>query len=259
MAESQGNNNAGGAVERVTIAEAAALLGCHPNTVRSRVKAGLYRAEKVHTENGPTWMIERASLTTSAPTSASQQGVSGVPVAQQETLRELAREIVREAGIAQDPEEEARLEAAKLAAESAKTNVLLSSGALVGIGTLVGVLPGTNKTGWLMIAILLVSISVLVGFRRMEDLAERVAARRGPRLGSWGATGPPLLVMGLVAFSFYVLYNIPWNSEGRLMDLTRDQLVWGAWPVAVLITALIIGGQAFLKRVRRSKKAETKD
>jgi DNA-directed RNA polymerase specialized sigma24 family protein len=33
-------------VERVTIAEAAALLGCHPNTVRNRVKAGMYRAEK---------------------------------------------------------------------------------------------------------------------------------------------------------------------------------------------------------------------
>jgi DNA-directed RNA polymerase specialized sigma24 family protein len=36
----------GGAVERVTIAEAATLLGCHPNTVRNRVKAGMYRAEK---------------------------------------------------------------------------------------------------------------------------------------------------------------------------------------------------------------------
>jgi hypothetical protein len=40
-------DNAGRAIERVTIAEAATLLGCHPNTVRNRVKAGLYRAEKV--------------------------------------------------------------------------------------------------------------------------------------------------------------------------------------------------------------------
>jgi len=38
----------------VTIAEAAALLGCHPNTVRSRLKAGMYRAEKIDTENGLT-------------------------------------------------------------------------------------------------------------------------------------------------------------------------------------------------------------
>ena len=104
MGEGQGDNNAGGAVERVTIAKAATLLGCHPNTVRSRVKAGMYRAEKVHSENGPTWMIERDSLTTNAPTSASQQAISGVPAAQQEAIQELARAIVREAGLQRDPE-----------------------------------------------------------------------------------------------------------------------------------------------------------
>jgi transcriptional regulator with XRE-family HTH domain len=59
-----GADNAGGAIERVTIAEAAALLGCHPNTVRYRVMSGMYRAEKIVTEHGPTWMIERESLTT---------------------------------------------------------------------------------------------------------------------------------------------------------------------------------------------------
>ena len=59
-----GADNAGRVIERVTIAEAAALLGCHRNTVRSRLKAGMYRAEKIDTENGLTWMIERESLTT---------------------------------------------------------------------------------------------------------------------------------------------------------------------------------------------------
>jgi hypothetical protein len=103
VAEDQGNN-ADRAVERVTIAEAAALLGCHPNTVRSRVKAGMYRAEKFHTENGPTWMIERDSLTDSAPTTAPQQPTSGVPAAQQEAIQELARAIVREAGLQRDPD-----------------------------------------------------------------------------------------------------------------------------------------------------------
>jgi hypothetical protein len=43
-------NNAGRVEGRVTIAEAATLLGVHPNTVRSRVKAKMYRAEKVVTE-----------------------------------------------------------------------------------------------------------------------------------------------------------------------------------------------------------------
>ena len=40
--------------ERVTITEAATLLGVHPNTVRGRVKAGIYDAEKVATEHGLT-------------------------------------------------------------------------------------------------------------------------------------------------------------------------------------------------------------
>jgi transcriptional regulator with XRE-family HTH domain len=62
-----GADNAGGALERVTIAEAAALLGCHSNTVRYRVMAGMYRAEKIDTEHGPTWMIERESLATGDP------------------------------------------------------------------------------------------------------------------------------------------------------------------------------------------------
>jgi transcriptional regulator with XRE-family HTH domain len=65
-------DNAGRAIERVTITEAAALLGRHPNTVRSRLKAGMYRAEKIDTENGLTWMIERESLTT-----GTSQEVSG--------------------------------------------------------------------------------------------------------------------------------------------------------------------------------------
>ena len=47
---------------RVTITEAATLLGVHPNTVRGRVKAGVYDAEKVATEHGLTWMIDRDNL-----------------------------------------------------------------------------------------------------------------------------------------------------------------------------------------------------
>ena len=48
--------------DTVTIAEAAALLGVHRNTVRNRVKAGRYRAHKVVTPQGETFAIERASL-----------------------------------------------------------------------------------------------------------------------------------------------------------------------------------------------------
>jgi transcriptional regulator with XRE-family HTH domain len=75
-----GADNAGRVIERVTIAEAAALLGCHPNTVRSRLKAGMYRAEKIDTENGLTWMIERDSLSTGDPEEVSgSDGPAGEP------------------------------------------------------------------------------------------------------------------------------------------------------------------------------------
>jgi hypothetical protein len=43
---------------RVTIKQAATLLGVHPNTVRKRVKEGVYEAEKVSTEHGFTWMVQ---------------------------------------------------------------------------------------------------------------------------------------------------------------------------------------------------------
>ncbi len=51
-----------GPIETLTIAETAALLGVHRNTVRNRVKAGRYKAYKVVTPQGETYAVERASL-----------------------------------------------------------------------------------------------------------------------------------------------------------------------------------------------------
>ena len=48
--------------EYLSIAEAAALLGVHRNTIRNRIKAGRYKAHKVVTPQGETYAIERASL-----------------------------------------------------------------------------------------------------------------------------------------------------------------------------------------------------
>jgi excisionase family DNA binding protein len=64
VGESRDTNNIGMGGERLTIAEAAALLGVHKNTVRNRIKNGSYRAEMVQTERGPTYLIERESLLT---------------------------------------------------------------------------------------------------------------------------------------------------------------------------------------------------
>jgi excisionase family DNA binding protein len=85
--------------DRLTIAEAATLLGVHKNTVRNRIKNGSYQAEMVQTERGPTYLIERESLLTNLSTntlsSDSQQLVG--PQAM-EFVQDLLRPFVSELG-----------------------------------------------------------------------------------------------------------------------------------------------------------------
>jgi excisionase family DNA binding protein len=85
--------------DRLTIAEAAALLGVHKNTVRNRIKNGSYSAEVVQTERGPTYLIERESLLTNLNTntlsSASQELVGAQAM---EFVQELLRPFVSELG-----------------------------------------------------------------------------------------------------------------------------------------------------------------
>jgi DNA-binding PucR family transcriptional regulator len=76
MSESRQDTNNHGRGDRVTIAEAATLLGVHPNTIRNRVKAGIYDAQKVVTENGQTWMITRNSILNNPLPEGSQQAHS---------------------------------------------------------------------------------------------------------------------------------------------------------------------------------------
>ena len=99
MGEGQHTNNIGKGGDRLTIAEAAALLGVHKNTVRNRIKNGSYRAEMVQTEHGPTYLIERESLLTNmsanAPSRASQELVGHQAM---EFVQELLRPFVSELG-----------------------------------------------------------------------------------------------------------------------------------------------------------------
>jgi excisionase family DNA binding protein len=92
-------HSGGRGTDRLTIAEAAALLGVHKNTVRNRIKNGSYRAEMVQTERGPTYLIERESLLTNLSTntlsSASQELVSQQAMA---FVQELLRPFVSELG-----------------------------------------------------------------------------------------------------------------------------------------------------------------
>jgi hypothetical protein len=82
--------------DRVTISDAATLLGVHHNTVRKRVKAGVYDAEKVVTRSGPTWLITRESLAndpTNTPSTRGSQSLTGR--VQSEDLERVLTDLVR--------------------------------------------------------------------------------------------------------------------------------------------------------------------
>src|SRR5215217_4729609 len=99
VGEDQDTNNIGRGGDRLTIAEAATLLGVHKNTVRNRIKNGSYPAELIQTERGPTYLIERDSLLTNWSTntlsSVSQELVG--PQAM-EFVQELLRPFVSQLG-----------------------------------------------------------------------------------------------------------------------------------------------------------------
>jgi hypothetical protein len=81
--------------DRVTITEAATLLGVHPNTVRGRVKAGAYDAEKVSTEYGLTWMIDRNSLINNPLPRDSQRTPSQTVNPEVSTPTEIVQDLLR--------------------------------------------------------------------------------------------------------------------------------------------------------------------
>jgi excisionase family DNA binding protein len=99
VGEGQDTNNIGRGGNRLTIAEAAALLGVHKNTVRNRIKNGSYRAEMVQTERGPTYLIERESLLSNLSANTLSRA-SQEPVGHQamEFVQELIRPFVSELG-----------------------------------------------------------------------------------------------------------------------------------------------------------------
>ena len=81
--------------DRLTIADAATLLGVHKNTVRNRIKDGTYKAETVVTKRGPTYLIDRESVLTNLSTNT-------VPTGSQQFVQELLRPFVNELGEARE-------------------------------------------------------------------------------------------------------------------------------------------------------------
>lgn len=84
--------------ETLTIRQAATLLGVHPNTVRNRIKAGVYQAEKVVTERGETYIIPRYELaqdltTNRVPSASHSQSLPDVREAMQAMLEPFVKEL----------------------------------------------------------------------------------------------------------------------------------------------------------------------
>jgi DNA-binding transcriptional MerR regulator len=84
-----------GLQDSLTIKQAATLLGVHPNTVRKRVKDGLYKAEKVSTEHGFTWMIHRNTLLNTPHTTDLQAGPTNFVVSPDTTPETLVQGLLR--------------------------------------------------------------------------------------------------------------------------------------------------------------------
>ena len=84
--------------DTLTIRQAATLLGVHPNTVRNRIKSGVYRAEKIVTERGETYVIARSelardSIANNLPSASQSQSLPNVRDVMQAMLEPFVREL----------------------------------------------------------------------------------------------------------------------------------------------------------------------
>lgn len=89
--------------DALTIRQAAALLNCHPNTVRNRIKAGVYEADKVQTEHGETYLIPRSELVGDSTTNSLVDPTQPQPVPTplpdvREAMRAMLEPFVEELG-----------------------------------------------------------------------------------------------------------------------------------------------------------------
>jgi hypothetical protein len=166
----------------------------------------------------------------------------------EEDLTILAREIVREAGITQDPEREAELEGNKLALEAAKTQVIVASGLLVGMAAVVGILPETSlRSPLLYVAFALVILSIYTGIMGMHSIATKTARSEGfaGDRGSWGSS--VWFIFGLFFFILFVL----WNNPAGYAKSPGEQLL----NAVVILVASFIGWYAGLTmRERRENR-----
>ncbi len=201
---------------RVTISQAATLLGVHPNTVRKRVKSGVYDAEQMVTKNGRTWYITRESLANTSPTTPVTQGSQSLTGrVQGQDLERVLTELVR--AIEKDPERENRLEAVKLRMRALQTQAAISTGLIIGMGAIVAQLENPQYVGWLYSSFAVIILSIGFYFLYMHLLATNIAidiARPTSRLSRVLEASYLVLSLvgfggGLVLFGIFLRLNLP--------------------------------------------------
>jgi hypothetical protein len=146
---------------------------------------------------------------------------------EREALRELARALVRESGLAKDPEREAQLEGNKLQVEAAKTQVLISSGLLVGMAAVAGLVQTTVRLEWLFTAFILVLLSVIGGIGQIRGIAFKVA--RQETTGRAAPSMPLLTLTGaLFAFVTFIISNLRGPGELTTPEIRTRSVIGGA-------------------------------
>lgn len=196
--------------ETVTISEAATLLGVHPNTVRKRVKEGTYAAEKVVTDNGPTWLIARESLAHKPPNNAlPSDSQSRTEVVQGANLERVLTELVN--AIGKDPERENRLEAAKLKVRGAQTQTGVVSGLVVAVGAALSLFPESKAVSLLYAAFAALVASVALALLYLFTVTHEMGKSEGRGVTFWEdlsyflSTSALVGALALILAFFYVI------------------------------------------------------
>ena len=89
--------------ETLAIRQATTLLNVHSNTVRNRIKSGLYHADKVITEHGETYVIPRSELSQESPPNNLPSPLPSQPLPDdRETMQVILEPFVRELGVVRE-------------------------------------------------------------------------------------------------------------------------------------------------------------
>jgi hypothetical protein len=137
-------------------------------------------------------------------------------------IRELARAVVREAGIARDPESDALLEKDKAKIEFFRTVLLLDSALLAGAAAVGAFVPDPNSLGLLVWGFALVVISLATGFIGLYSGTEIIGVHGTPmsfiprrRARTFRDVFQALTVSfvgpGILLFIQFVFLNLPEN------------------------------------------------